>query len=172
MELKITRNINEKEMEITLTEEEIEKAYRIMQREYLEEDITNEIIDKYKEENSSFHLKHIEKFPEVLDWLCYMFQEFDNTEFSHNSTMDLVFDQLEQDSKTAEFFSALSNYAKKERGLNPIQQNRADQLKQLAILIELHHKQYCSCKAENTYCSAAKYLQGEWDISEFFDSIL
>lgn len=167
----IIRNVDEKQIKIVLTETELEKAYQIMQREYLEEDITNEIIDKYKEENISFHLKHIEKFPELLDWLCYMFEQFDSTEFSQGSTMDLVFDQLEQDSKTSEFFSVLSNYAKKERSLNPIQQNRADQFKQLAILIDLHHKQYCSCKAENTRCSAAKYLENEWDISEFFDSI-
>lgn len=171
MELKITRNINEKEIEITLTEEEIEKAYGIMQKKYLEEDMINESIDRYKEENTSFYLKHIEKIPELLDWLCYIFQKFDSTEFSHDNTMDLVFDQLEQDSKTAEFFSALSNYVKKERSLNPIQQNRADRFSQLAILIELHNKQYCSCKAENIPCSAKKYLQGEWDISEFFNSV-
>lgn len=171
MELKITRNINEKEIEIALTETEIEEAYRIMQREYLKEDITNESIDRYKEENTSFYLKHIEKIPELLDWLCYMFEQFDSTELSHNSTMDLVFDQLEQDSKTSEFFSTLSNYAKKERNLNSIRQNRADRFSQLAILIELHNKQYCSCKEENIPCSAIKYLQGEWDISKFFNSV-
>ena len=44
-ELQIERNTDHKKVIITLTDDELEKAYRIMERRYLDEDFANTLAD-------------------------------------------------------------------------------------------------------------------------------
>ena len=44
-ELKIERNKDNRKITVTLTDDELEKAYRIMDRRYLDEDFANALAD-------------------------------------------------------------------------------------------------------------------------------
>ena len=64
-ELQIERNIDNRRSTITLTDGELEKAYRIMERRYLDEDFANALADAAQELDTRFHSGHLEEFPEI-----------------------------------------------------------------------------------------------------------
>ncbi len=72
-ELQIERNTDHKKVIITLTDDELEKAYRIMERRYLDEDFANTLADDAQNPDTRFHSGHLEEFPELSDWLCVYF---------------------------------------------------------------------------------------------------
>ena len=65
-ELAIERLIGKDNITITLTEDELEKAYRIKEKRYLEEDFANALADAAQNPDTRFHTGHLEEFPELL----------------------------------------------------------------------------------------------------------
>ena len=65
MSLEIKRLIDRQIHTITLTEEELEQAYRIKERHYLEEDFANVLADTTQNPDTRFHSGHLEEFPHV-----------------------------------------------------------------------------------------------------------
>ena len=63
MSLEIKRLIDRQIHTITLTEEELEQAYRIKERHYLEEDFANVLADTAQNPDTRFHSGHLEEFP-------------------------------------------------------------------------------------------------------------
>ena len=57
-ELQIERNIDNRRSTITLTDGELEKAYRIMERRYLDEDFANALADAAQDPDTRFHSGH------------------------------------------------------------------------------------------------------------------
>ncbi|MEZ3501851.1 hypothetical protein [Faecalibaculum rodentium] len=72
-ELQLERNIGHKKIAVTLTDDELERAYRIMERRYLDEDFANILADDAQNPDTRFHSGHLEEFPELSDWLCVYF---------------------------------------------------------------------------------------------------
>ena len=64
-ELQIERNIDNRRFTATLTDDELEKAYRIMERRYLDEDFANALADAAQHPDTRFHSGHLEEFPEL-----------------------------------------------------------------------------------------------------------
>ena len=71
-DLQIERTINRQKTTITLTDDELGKAYRIMERRYLDEDFANALADAAQDPDTRFHSGHLEEFPELSDWLCML----------------------------------------------------------------------------------------------------
>ena len=82
-ELQIERNMGDKKTTITLTDDELEKAYRIMERRYLDEDFANALADAVQNPDTRFHSGHLEEFPELSDWLCAYFDGIYDANMSH-----------------------------------------------------------------------------------------
>lgn len=72
-ELTIKRNINNQTYSFTLTEDELEQAYRIKEKRYRDEDFANLMAQN---PDSKFRSGHLEEFPELTDWLCECFDNF------------------------------------------------------------------------------------------------
>ena len=64
-EMIIERLIGKDNITITLTEDELEKAYRIKERRYLDEDFANALADAAQDPDTLFHAGHLEEFPEL-----------------------------------------------------------------------------------------------------------
>lgn len=107
-ELQIERNIDNRRSTITLTDGELEKAYRIMERRYLDEDFANALADAAQELDTRFHSGHLEEFPELSDWLCAYFDGIFDANMSHNDLLELALDHLHDASLEPQFFLALS----------------------------------------------------------------
>lgn len=58
-ELQIERNMGDRKTTITLTNDELEKAYRIMERRYLDEDFANALADAAQDPDTRFHTGHL-----------------------------------------------------------------------------------------------------------------
>ena len=110
-ELQIERNIGNKNTMITLTDEELEKAYRIMERRYLDEDFANTLADAAQDPDTRFHSGHLEEFPELSDWLCMYFDAIYDANMGHNDLMELALNHLHNESLKPEFFLSLSRTA-------------------------------------------------------------
>ena len=65
----IKRILHRQSHTFTLTETELEQAYRIMEKRYLEEDFVNTMSNSLHEPDSRFHNGHLDEFPELLNWL-------------------------------------------------------------------------------------------------------
>lgn len=189
-ELTIERLIRKDNITITLTEDELEKAYRIKERRYLDEDFTNALADDAQDPNTRFHTGHLEEFPELTDWLCTCFDDFYDANISHNDLIELTLNHLQHASLEPEFFISFAKSAPAvcmgiEKNLEECEQNcgqyhrcsniaeandRSRQWETLASMLTMHQSGVCTCgKDENAKtCPAAKYLAGIWDISEFF----
>lgn len=189
-ELTIERQIGKDKITITLTEDELEKAYRIKERRYLDEDFANALADAAQDPDIRFHTGHLEEFPELTDWLCVCFDDFNDANLSHNDLIELTLNHLQHESLMSEFFISLAKSAPAvcmgiEKNLEECEQNcgkyhrcsniaeandRSRQWETLASLLSMHQSGICTCgKDENSEtCPAAKYLTGAWDISEFF----
>ena len=94
-ELAIERLIGKDSITITLTEDELEKAYRIKEKRYLEEDFANALADAAQNPDTRFHTGHLEEFPELLNWLCVCFDDFYDANMSHNDLMELTLNHLQ-----------------------------------------------------------------------------
>lgn len=191
-ELKIERLIEQNNITITLTENELERAYRIKERRYLEEDFANALADAAQDPDTRFHTGHLEEFPELTNWLCLCFDDFYDANISHNDLMELTLNHLQHASLEPEFFISLAKTAPAvcmgtEKNVEDCEQNcgqyyrccniaeaddRSWQWGTLAALLSMHRSRRCTCcKDEGTEeCPAAKYLAGAWDISAFFHS--
>ena len=189
-ELKIERLIGKNNITITLTEDELEKAYRIKEKRYLEEDFINTLADAAQDPDTRFHTEHLEEFPELVNWLCVCFDDFYDANISHNDLMELTLNHLQHASLEPEFFISLAKTAPAvcmgiEKSIDDCEQNcgryhrcsniaeangRSRQWGTLAALLSMHRSGNCTCgKDDGTEeCPAAKYLTGTWDISEFF----
>ncbi len=190
-ELAIERLIGKDNITITLTEDELEKAYRIKERRYLDEDFANALADAAQDPDTRFHTGHLEEFPELTGWLCKCFDDFYDANISHNDLIELTLNHLWHASLIPEFFISLAESAPAvcmgiEKNLEECEQNcgqyhrcsniaeandRSRQWETLASLLSMHKNGSCSCNEENAEeCPAAKYLTGTWDISGFFHS--
>lgn len=183
--LKIERIIGKRKVMITLDEDEMERAYRIMERRYLDEDFVNALADAVQESDTRFHIGHLEEFPELLNWLCVYFDDIYDASIGHNDLIALALDHLNNASLDPQFFQSLSGSVRVmgmdmgkhvtdcELGYTPSDADidgRSRQWMTLASLTLLHKNGNCTCSMIGKYkkCPAAKYLKGEWDISEFF----
>ena len=191
-ELLIKRIINRQKITITITDAELEKAYRIMERRYLDDDFSNFLADTAQNPDTRFHSAHLEEFPEVSDWLCMCFDDFYDANMGHNDLIELTLNHLYNESLKPQFFLSLSKIVPIvctgfEKNTADCEQecgryhlcsniNRAnDRIRRwetLASLIFIHNNRICSCSKndDNRECPAARYLKGEWDITEFFHS--
>ena len=189
-ELQIERSIGNKKTLITLTDEELEKAYRIMERRYLDEDFANTLADAAQDPDTRFHSGHLEEFPELSDWLCAYFDDIYDANMGHNDLLELALNHLHNESLKPEFFSSLSRTAPAvcmgiEKDMADCEQDccryyrcsniaeandRSRQWETLASLISMHKDGSCTCSKDDGdgECPAAKYLKGIWEISEFF----
>jgi len=189
-EMIIERLIGKDNITITLTEDELEKAYRIKERRYLDEDFANALADAAQDPDTRFHTRHLEEFPELTDWLCKCFDNFYDANISHNDLIELTLNHLQHASMEPEFFLSLAETAPAfcmgaEKILEDCEQNcgqyhrcsniaeandRSRQWETLASLHTMHQRGSCTCGEDGDECPAAKYLAGTWNISEFFHS--
>jgi hypothetical protein len=189
-ELQIERNTDHKKVIITLTDDELEKAYRIMERRYLDEDFANTLADDARNPDTRFHSGHLEEFPELSDWLCVYFDAIYDANMGHNDLLELALNHLHNESLKPHFFLSLSrtapavcmgidkdmadceqNCARYHRCSNIAEANdRSRQWEMIASLLTMHNSGSCTCGKDDSgvECPAAKYLKGAWDISEFF----
>lgn len=186
----IERLIGKDNITITLTEDELEKAYRIKERRYLDEDFANALADAAQDPDTRFHTGHLEEFPELTDWLCKCFDNFYDANISHNDLIELTLNHLQHASLEPEFFISLAKSASAvcmgiEKNLEECEQNcgqyhccsniaeandRSRRWETLASLLSMHLRGSCTCGEDIGECPAAKYLAGTWDISGFFHS--
>ena len=189
-ELQIERTIDNRKITVTLTDDELEKAYRIMERRYLDEDFANALADAAQDPDTRFHSGHLEEFPELSDWLCAYFDAIYDANMGHNDLLELALSHLHNASREPQFFSSLSLTAPAvcmgiEKDMSDCKQNcgryyrcsniaeaddRSRQWETLASLLAMHRDGSCTCSKDDGdgECPAAKYLKGAWDISEFF----
>ena len=189
-ELKIERNIDNRKITVTLTDDELVKAYRIMDRRYLDEDFANALADAAQDPDIRFHSGHLEEFPELSDWLCTYFDVIYDANTSHNDLLEFTLNHLQYASPEPWFFEALTESVSAvcmgtEKDIEECEQNcsryhrcsnitkakdRIRQWETLASLITMHRDGRCTCNkdSDSVECPAAKYLKGTWDISEFF----
>lgn len=104
----IKRILHRQSHTFTLTETELEQAYRIMEKRYLEEDFVNTMSNSLHEPDSRFHSGHLDEFPELLNWLCSCFHHFFDANMSHNDILQLTLNHLNHSSLEPQFFLDLS----------------------------------------------------------------
>ena len=192
--LQIRRTLNGQKATITLTDDELEKAYRIMERRYLDEDFANALADAAQDpdERLRFHTGRLEEFPEISDWLCMCFDDLYDANMGHNDLIELTLNHLHNESLKPQFFLTLSEMVPAvcmgiEKDIADCEQScdryhhcsniaeangRIRQWETLASLISVHNNGSCTCGTtdDTGECPAAKYLKGVWDISDFFHS--
>lgn len=192
-EIKITRKIGRHSYSFTLTESELEDAYRLKERRYREDDFVNAFADASQDPDMRFHYGHLAEFPELLEWLCRLYDDIFDANMSHNDLMELALNRLQDESMTPEFFlqfAALAPAICDELTKDPAEceencgryyrcsyiteaDERSKRWEMLASLLSMHKRGVCSCYAASSSasdCPAAKYLKGVWDISDFFHS--
>lgn len=188
-QLEITRQINNHPWHFTLTEDELEAAYRLKQRRYLDEDFAIALADASQNPDCRFHCGHLEEFPELTAWLCECFDHFYDANIAHNDLIELTINHLHHASLTPDFFTSLSRMAPAicegvEKSVEHCEQTcsryyrcgnitladeRSKQWELLSSLLSMHQQGTCNCSHDDKHtCPAAKYLSGEWDISDFY----
>lgn len=189
-QLQISRTINHQNFLFTLSEDELEQAYRLKQRRYLDEDFAIFLAEEAQNQNCRFHTGHLEEFPELTLWLCQCFDDFYDANISHNDLIELTINHLHHASLTPAFFTDLARIAPAicegvEKAIRDCEKscsrysccsniagvnNRSKQWELLASLLVMHQNGTCICSqgAQAVKCSAAKYLSGECDIFDFF----
>jgi len=191
-QLEILRMVEGRTCAFALTDGELEKAYEIKQKEYLEEDFACEMAEAIKDEGTRFHSGHLDEFPELVDWLYEAYEDMFDANVSVNDMIKHVLNKLEDESDKAAFFERLVFLTKvlcrgyqKELRLcerkcssyyhcaNIAEANdRCKKWEDLASLIHMHENGNCECNNKNgKECTAAKYLNRSWDISDFFHSL-
>lgn len=191
-QLQITRNINQQVCQFFLTEVELEAAYRLMQRRYLDEDFANTLCNEAQNPDCRFHTGHLEEFPELTTWLCEYFDHFFDANMAHNDLLELTINHLQHASLTPAFFTELARLAPAfcegtEKSVAHCEENclryhrcsniaqaddRSKRCELLASLLTMHEHGTCSCSAKDAApCEASRYLSGEWDIHDFFSCV-
>ena len=187
--LNLKRIINKRIHTITLTDDELEKAFRIMERRYLDEDFANCLTYENKNPDCHFHSGHLEEFPELTNWLRNYFDSIFDANMSHNDMVTLAIEHLDNASLSPEFFNELAVLAPAfcegaQKNVYHCEKccpsyyhcsniatadDRSKKWELLSSLINMHENGTCSCKKETGYfCPAKKYLSREWDIHDFF----
>lgn len=108
-QLQIARTINEKVCLFLLTEKELETAYRLMQKRYLDEDFATALCNEAQNPACRFHTGHLEEFPELTAWLCEYFDHFFDANMAHNDLIALTINHLQHASLTPAFFTELAS---------------------------------------------------------------
>ena len=191
-QLQITRNINDQPYFFILSEEELELAYRIRQRQYLDEDFANALADHSQDPSCRFHTGHLEEFPELTAWLCEHFDHFFDANMPHNDLIELTLNHLHHASLTPAFFNELARISPAmcegiEKNVEHCEKNclryyscsniaeaddRSKKWEMLSSLLSMHKDGICNCsKKDSVSCQAYRYLSGEWDINNFFHSV-
>ena len=191
-QLQIARTINDQVCLFLLSDEELELAYRIKQRQYLDEDFANALADHSQNPGCRFHTGHLEEFPELTTWLCKYFDHFFDANMSHNDLIELTLNHLHHASLTPEFFGELAKTTPAicegmEKSVERCEKNcsryyrcsniseaddRSKKWELLSTLLFMHKYELCDCnKKESVSCQAYNYLSGEWDIRDFFHSV-
>lgn len=126
----------------------------------------------------------------LLNTCGMVIDDFYDANISHNDLMELTVNHLHHASLTPEFFTWLALKAPAFcKGLEKQPQDcekncsryyrcsditmaddRSKRWESLSSLLAMHIHGGCTCSkdSEEAQCPAAKYLHGEWDISEFF----
>lgn len=188
-QLIITRMMANTPYSIRLTNEELERAYQIKQKEYLYEDFRNALADASQNPTCRFHTGHLDEFPELVTWLCKHFDHFTDANIAHNELIELTLNHLYRASLTPEFFVSLARISPAvccgvEKSVVQCEQNcsryyrckniasaddRSKHWELLSSLLSMHKTGNCSCKSSKYVpCVAQRYLSGELDISSFF----
>jgi hypothetical protein len=160
-ELQINRTINGQQYTFTLSRDELGRAYCIRKKQYLKEDFADYLDSDTKNANTRFNSEHLEKFPELADWLDECFDHFYDANMSHNDLVELTINHLNHASQTPEFFNELALLAG----------DRGRLWEALSSILYIHQSRNCACGkslSNSTLCPAAKYLNGGFDIGEFF----
>lgn len=188
--MNIKRTLHGQAHTITLTEKELDQAYQIMEKRYLEEDFVNTMADMLQKTELWFHPGHLSEFPELLNWLCTCFDDFFDANMSRNDLLTLALNHLNHVSLEPQFFLELARAVPvtcmgMEKNTADCEQNcscyhycskaadaddRSGRWGALASMLSIHKNKGCTCsKGEKAReCPASKYLKGTWDISEFF----
>ena len=187
--LKLKRIINNQNHTITLSDDELERAYRIMERRYLDEDFANYLADEIQNPNCHFHSGHLEEFPELTEWLCNNFDSIFDANMAHNDLITLAIRSLEDASLTPTFFNELAVLAPAfcdgtEKNVYHCEEkcpsyyhcsnitkadDRSKKWELLGSYISMHNNGICSCHdIPEAFCPAKKYLSQEWTIHDFF----
>lgn len=187
--LKLKRIINNQNHTITLSDDELERAYRIMERRYLDEDFANYLTDEIQNPDCHFHSGHLEEFPELTEWLCNNFDSIFDANMAHNDLITLAIRSLEDASLTPTFFNELAVLAPAfccgtEKNVYHCEEkcpsyyhysnitkadDRSKKWELLGSYISMHNNGTCSCHdTPEAFCPAKKYLSQEWDIHDYF----
>lgn len=187
--LELKRIINNQNHTITLSDDELERAYRIMERRYLDEDFANYLADEIQNPNCHFHSGHLEEFPELTEWLCNNFDSIFDANMAHNDLITLAIRSLEDASLTPTFFNELAVLAPAfcdgtEKNVYHCEEkcpsyyhcsnitkadDRSKKWELLGSYISMHNNGTCSCHdTPEAFCPAKKYLSQEWDIHDYF----
>lgn len=192
-QLQIKRRINKQDCLLSLTETELELAYRMKQREYLSQDFANALEEKAEEANCRFHFWNLEEYPELTTWLYRQFNRFFDANMAHNDLIELTLNHLYHACLTPNFFNDLARYTPAicedvEMHVEHCEQNcpkyyrcsniteaddRSKRWELLSSLLTEHKLGTCSCNKEgNTPCAAYRYISGEWNFDHFFHAKL
>lgn len=191
-QLQISRKIKNQMCLFILSDEELEMAYRIKQKQYLEEDFAEALADKSQDPECRFDISHLKEFPELAIWLCRYYDHFFDANIAHNDLITLTLNHLRHASMTPEFFTELARLTPAicESNLkNPEQcenhccryyscsniaeaDDRSKKWELLSSLLSMHKLRNCICNADKgIICPAAKYLSGDLDIRDFYYSL-
>lgn len=94
MRLEIQRKIRGQVCAIRLTDEEMEKAYRMRHYAYLKEDFLNALEDPTEGQDFPITYEQLEQYPAIQSWLCEHYDYFFDANMSHNDLIELVFHKL------------------------------------------------------------------------------
>lgn len=149
-----------------LSDEELEMAYRIKQKQYLEEDFAEALVNKSQDPECRFDISHLKEFPELAIWFCRYYDHFFDANIAHNDLITLTLNHLRHASLTPEFFTELAQLT------SVIADDRSKKWEQLSSLLSMHKNRNCTCSADKSItCPASKYLSGDLDIRDFYYSL-
>lgn len=191
-EMEIVRKVDGRTVVFVLTPHELETAYRIRQKEYLEEDFANSMPEPVKAEGQRFNSGHLEEFPELMDWIYAAYVKLFDSEMGDSDLRQMVLRKLDEESRKSSFFKGLVSGTKAVcRGYckelddcekkcatyyhcsNIAEANdRCRRWEDLAALMYMHKAGNCSCLPNRKeLCLAAKYLDGDLDFGEFYHAL-
>ena len=183
--LTIQRNLNGTTYDITLTDQEMERAFRIRKVMYLKEDFSTAICGTIG--SGYFTPEDIEQFPEILEWLVDCFGTLEDSNMDHNSLLELSLSQLDRAAATPGFFTKMAVISPAFCEGNAVSlseceekcekyyrcscvasaNDRSRAWETLGSLVSMHQKGICTCSDTET-CKAADYLSGRIRFPEFF----
>ena len=181
----IQRILDGTKYNISLTDQEMERAFRIRKSNYLKEDFSTAIRSTIG--SDFFTPEDIEQFPEILEWLADRFEILEDSNMDHNSLLELSLSQLDRAAVTPEFFAKMAvlspalcngdvvSVSECEEKCEKYYRcscvasanDRSRAWETLGSLVSMHQKGICTCSDTET-CKAADYLSGRIRFPEFF----